>query len=782
MKTKFFIILFAISASIGNAFAAVIERVQIGELYYNLDTSSQTAEVTYKSEEPGYYGTTNYNKGWDISVANIPSTVVYGNNTYNVTIIGENAFHSCYKITEISLPPSIDSIKFGAFISCSGIKEMILPERLISIGDYAIASCTGLTSISIPKNVKSIGDYAFKYCTKLTNITIPNSVKSIGMYAFKDCNMLSVVRLQSNVPPTLGNHAFSYSPYTSVVQPLPNVSIIVPCGSLNTYKNSWTEYASIIKNPDIFYTTTGYISGGKGQITTPQTICDDTIITAIPDYGYRFVQWSDGILDNPRAFVLTQDTAFTAELSKNPTITFVYDKQQGYVKGDTTLAHDTIGEATFCAVPRYGYHFVRWGDGITDNPRTIILSKDTSFIAEFDLDRYGKCGNDSLLTWKYDTITKTLQISGDGAFVNNIQCGIEARSKLETLIIGQGITAIHPNAFIDCLNLISVKWYARNCTDITSSPFLNTLSSISFIEGVEHIPAHLCNNLTEISSIVIPSSVRTIGDYAFANINNRKINNIVLPSKMVSIGNGAFAGNTYLEQIDFGTSIESIGARAFDGCSRVVTMKCLAEMTPDVGTDALASISNYAELYVLNSAIRKYQVDANWNRFLLKEIGAEETTMTQNTIIIVPTDNTATITWPITENADSYTIEITKDGDVFCTLTFNANGQLAGIAFAPNRNGRSHHTSAATMTANGLQFTVTGLNSTTQYGYNVTAKNASNVVASYSGIFTTTGQDVETKIDDVVGNASSYNKIIKNGQIYIRRGEKVYTVTGQEVK
>ena len=38
------------------------------------------------------------------------------------------------------------------------------------------------------------------------------------------------------------------------------------------------------------------------------------------------------------------------------------------------------------------------------------------------------------------------------------------------------------------------------------------------------------------------------------------------------------------------------------------------------------------------------------------------------------------------------------------------------------------------MTANGLQFTVTGLDSNTQYGYNLTAKDANDQpVATYSG-------------------------------------------------
>ena len=44
---------------------------------------------------------------------------------------------------------------------------------------------------------------------------------------------------------------------------------------------------------------------------------DSTIISAIPDYGYHFVQWNDGNTDNPRVIKLTQDTAFTAVFGKN---------------------------------------------------------------------------------------------------------------------------------------------------------------------------------------------------------------------------------------------------------------------------------------------------------------------------------------------------------------------------------------------------------------------------------------------------------------------------------
>ena len=85
------------------------------------------------------------------------------------------------------------------------------------------------------------------------------------------------------------------------------------------------------------------------------------------------------------------------------------------------------------------------------------------------------------------------------------------------------------------------------------------------------------------------------------------------------------------------------------------------------------------------------------------------------------------------------------------------------------------------MTANGLQFTVTGLNSNTQYGYNLIVKDANNQpIATYSGEFTTTGE-IATGIDNIQGNEVQSKKFVRDGQIFILRGDKIYTLTGQEI-
>ena len=86
------------------------------------------------------------------------------------------------------------------------------------------------------------------------------------------------------------------------------------------------------------------------------------------------------------------------------------------------------------------------------------------------------------------------------------------------------------------------------------------------------------------------------------------------------------------------------------------------------------------------------------------------------------------------------------------------------------------------MTTNGLQFTVTGLSSNTQYGYRVVTKDENDaLIASYSGEFTTTGEDEPTGFGNTTME-TKISKILRDGQIFILRGEKVYTIQGQEIK
>ena len=413
------------------------------------------------------------------------------------------------------------------------------------------------------------------------------------------------------------------------------------------------------------------------------------------NYGYHFDKWSDGNKSQQRSFILTKDTTFTATFAKN-VYSITKNAEHGSISGDTSAEY--LDEVTLTANPDYGYHFTQWSDGVKDNPRTIVLTQDTTFAAEFAIDRTGTCGDDNALIWMYDAETKTLTITGNGTLNSNYTFGVEAPTQMQKLVIGNEITSIGDSAF-----------YGKST----------------------------------INHLIIGGSVATIGNYAFAECRN------------------------------------------FDDIT------CYATIVPTINATTFENVGNkqYIYLYVPEDCERAYHRDEFWGEFDIRIKGTEETTTDTKSVTVEPADNTALFIWPIDDNAASYSLQITKDGVVFCTLVFNSNGQLTGIAFAPSRNGSSHAPAATTSVA-GMSFTVTGLNVASKYAYRLAvADDASKELVAYSGEFATTGYDGEVNpggnpegIEDVFTDEHKASKILHNGQIYILRGEKVYTLQGQEVK
>ena len=501
-----------------------------------------------------------------------------------------------------------------------------------------------------------------------------------------------------------------------------------------------TFTAEFAKNTYTISTTSANPEWGTTAGDKSVLYLDTVVVSATANYGYHFVKWNDNNTSNPRIVSVTGDKTYTAIFAKD-IFSITANAEHGSISGSSSAEY--LDEVILSVSSDYGYHFTQWSDGVTDNPRTFVLTQDTTFTAEFAVDKSGTCGKDNLLQWTFAD-DGTLTISGNGELTENYTFGVEAPMQMQQLVIGNEVTSIGERAFYE---------------------------------------------KTTLQKLIIGSNVTSIGKYAFASINNRQLTSLVMPAELLTIGDYAFSGNTYLESIDFNAKLQSIGAYAFKDCYRVSEMTCLATVTPTVGTDALASINSYASLCVPAECLRKYQVDPNWGRFDLCELGASSTTTDGKTVIVEPSDNTALFTWPTENNAGSYTLQISKDGEIFCTLVFNSNGQLTGIAFAPGRNGAAH-APAATMSVAGMSFTVTGLNVASKYAYRLAvADDASEELVAYSGEFATTGYNGEVNpggnpegVEDVFTDEHKASKILRNGQIFILRGEKEYTLTGQEVK
>ena len=293
----------------------------------------------------------------------------------SVTSIGIGAFDGCSSLTSVAIPSSVTSIEKRTFRGCSSLTSVTIPNSITSIGESAFEGCSSLTSVTIPESVRSIGNSAFSGCSSLTSITIPNSIRSIGDWAFRDCSSLTYIELL---------YIYIVIPDDALRGCINLTDIYVPCGGLAWMQQTWNDnlrQENRLKYKPLPYTVTTIAT--NGSVSVPQNQCDEMEVIAIPDYGYHFVQWSDGNTENPRSIELTKDTVFSAEFAPN-IYSFSASCNENYGSVQATNGnYEYLTELTISATANEGYHFVQWSDGNTDNPRTIILSQDTSFTAEF---------------------------------------------------------------------------------------------------------------------------------------------------------------------------------------------------------------------------------------------------------------------------------------------------------------------------------------------------------------------------------------------------------------
>ena len=195
----------------------------------------------------------------------------------------------------------------------------------------------------------------------------------------------------------------------------------------------------------------------------------------------------------------------------------------------------------------------------------------------------------------------------------------------------------------------------------------------------------------------------------------------------------------------------------------------------DSWVSELRGVLASARLYVPMQSLELYRNAFFWGYFG-NILPIQSTTVETNSVNVSATETTATVVWPQINNAATYELGIKdQNGNVVCTLVFDSEGKLVSIAFsAPSRDNSTEQAQAA-----GFSFTVTGLESGTTYDLTITAKDSNDqTLQTTTQTFTTEGltsvEDVETAID--------LNKVIRNGQLFILRGDKTYTVRGQKVR
>ena len=519
MKTKLFSLALALLMSV-SLFA------QSGTCGPNLTWTLQNGVLTIS----GSGVMTKYSYGSNVpwySYRQSITSVVIGD---SVTSIGDRAFSGCSGLTSITIPNSVTSIGDYAFYSCSGLKSVTIPNSVTSIGESAFSYCSGLTSVTMGNGVTSIGGSAFMGCSGLTSVTIPDSVTSVGNSAFNCCSGLTSVAIGNSVT-SIGGYAF-YGCSELIYVTIKSDFIVKKEYSYNdNIKNIFGSQVSeyIIGDSVTSIGNSAFRNcSGLTSVTIPNSVtsigesafrgCSGLTSVTIPNSVTSIGNYAFYGCSTLQTIYLKSSTPsqLVYDVFGNTGLTNIYvpcgalntyqnaegwSSYASYIKNEPSIIQGvplvegtgsvnipkTICEDTIEAIPAFGYHFVQWTDGSTDNPRVINPEIEATYIADFAVNKSGTCGDGLLLTWTYDSDNKILTISGNCTFNSNIYYGMEAPSEMTSLVIEDSVQSIGANAFYSISTLTSVT-LGQDVSRIRENAFYNC-ENLTVIRNYRSTPA-----------------------------------------------------------------------------------------------------------------------------------------------------------------------------------------------------------------------------------------------------------------------------------------------------
>ena len=194
-------------------------------------------------------------------------------------------------------------------------------------------------------------------------------------------------------------------------------------------------------------------------------------------------------------------------------------------------------------------------------------------------DAGGTCGENAI--WSYEESTQILYVSGSGNIANyniNTSPWSSIRSRVRQIAIGEGITGIGTFAFYYFTNLTSVV-FPSTLTSIGDNAFnlCWCLKYADIPDGVTSIGREAFAGCSDLLAVNIPKSLITWGTSVLSNCSS--LTSVVIPYGVTSISERTFSGCTRLKTIVIPNSVTSIESYAFWGCSKLASISLPEKLT-----------------------------------------------------------------------------------------------------------------------------------------------------------------------------------------------------------
>ena len=503
--------------------------------------------------------------------------------------------------------------------------SITLPDGITTINDYTFSDCQNLMSVKIPSSVTSIGTYAFEDCSSLTSIVIPSSVTSIGNYAFRYCYKLVEVYNLSSLDIRAGNSSNGYVGYyadyiyTSLDTSLKQQKVgdyVFYFDNGIMYLLSYTGNSENLNLPSIEDVKKVFdeFTGSTYQIYQNAFYNNDnitgvTIPSAVEVIGYSAFNDCDNLtsITIPSGVESIGNNAF---YSCNGLTSVTFADNSSLVSIGSS-AFNNCNSLTSIKIPSSVTSIGSSAFSYCSSLASVTF-EDNSSLVSIENSAFYYCTNLTSIT-----IPSNVTSIGSSAFY---YC-----TNLTSITIPSNVTSIGSSAFRYCYKLVEIinlsrlsiwtgssssngyiGYYADYVYKSLDTPLIQQKVG-DYIFYLNNGTMYLLSYTGSDTNLILPSvdEIKTkytnfSGDtyqiYEYAFYNNDNITSVIIPSTVTSIGSYAFYGCGSLTSVTFEeeSQLESIGSYAFESCGSLIFIIIPSTVT---------SIGSYAFRYCYDLTI-----------------------------------------------------------------------------------------------------------------------------------------------------------------------------------
>ncbi len=517
-------------------------------------------------------------------------TVKYGNGYYLPTENNEHAIlvDTNLKADNVTIHADCISIQGGAFSKYLFYYMIfMLPGGGAALEDYANIY---LQRITIPKNVKNIGIGAFMSCIGLTNVEfeVDSNLTSIGAMSFACCSSLKTINLEDTKLEEIGDEAFG-TLYNLIESPA--IEEITLPSTLRTMGNGVFMFCTSLTSITI---PEGVTSIGNSTFSSCSSLASITIpnsVTSIGNSAFSMCSSLTSISIPDSVTSIGNSAFFSCESLTSITIpvgiTNIGDSVFKYCESLTSI---TIPSS----VSRIEAGAFSDCSSLTSIiiPSSVTSIGSSAFSGCYKLvEVYDLTGSDGL------NITAGSTDNGYVGYYADYVYTDKDTDLVQKEVDGDYIFYYNN----DILYLLSYTGSEKEL----KLPSIDKVKEVfkDFSGDTYEIYEYAFYENKNITSVVIPNCVTSIGGEAFYNCSSLKTVTFGDNSQLTSIGDSAFTDCRSLKTVTFGDNsmLTSIGDSAFSDCSSLTSITIPSSVT-SIGSSAFSGCYKLVEVYDLTGS------------------------------------------------------------------------------------------------------------------------------------------------------------------------------------